>query len=182
MILPSGGRGRAAAECSFDARSPLPPDIPHSISWIEKQSRAIVRRDARNPRSPLAKVLAGSGYSIERTGYISNGEPSRYHRTFRAIGGMVDLRLAQAHPVDAVVPAWSGPWPRRSKNYRYSRRYGYVPYRAHFVSRSPVTDLTIDVDVRVRRVIGIAGGVESGEDLYDPLPGHCPLRAPPRAD
>jgi hypothetical protein len=178
LVVVSGGDGAAGSHCTVDHRPPLSRDIAHSIAWIKKQSRAVVRRDARNRQSPLGKVLGGSSYSIHETGYISNGGPSRYHRTFRVIGGLVDLRIQQPHPVDAVVPAWSSPWPRRSKNYKYSRHYGYVPYRAHFVSSRPVVDLMIDVDMRVRRVIGIEGGVESGEDLYEPLPGHCPLRPP----
>jgi hypothetical protein len=181
-VMVAAALAAGGGECKYDHRPPLPHDIPHSIEWIEAKSRAVVRRDARNPSTPLGKVLAGSGFEFDETGYISNGEHSRYHRTFRVIGGMVEIRLDEPHPVDAVVPAWEGPWPRRSKNHKYSRRYDYVPYRAHFVSSRPVVDLMVDVDMRVRRVMGIAGGVNSGEDAYDPLPGHCPLRPQPHED
>ena len=75
-----------------------------------------------------------------------------------------------------IVPAWAGRWPRRSKNHKYSRHYGYVPYRVHFASAQPVVDLMLDVDMRVRRVIGIEPGLNSDADAYNPLPGHCPLR------
>jgi hypothetical protein len=131
----------------------------------------IVRRQARRPRSPLGRIVRGAAYRVEDRGWISGSDSSN--------GGIVGIHFKKRQRVDAIVPAWAQPWSRRSFNYRYSRRFGYTPYRRHLVSRRGLTDMLIDVDMRVRRIIEITPEYKSEVDVYEPLPGHCPIRPDP---
>jgi hypothetical protein len=166
-----GGTAEAStprAHCRVDPRPPLPAYADMSIAEARARSVRVVRRQARRPRSPLGRVLGDAAYRVEELGYISGDDPHR------PVGGIVNIRFKERHPVDAIVPSWSRPWSRQSFNYRYSRRFGYTPYRVHFVARG-VRDLWVDVDMRVRRIIEIAPGLDSGAERYEPLPGHCPI-------
>src|SRR3954470_14672048 len=69
-----GGDRRVVSYCRVDPRPPLPGDVPGSTAQIIARAERVLRRDARNPRSPFAQVLAGSPYTVTDDGYTSNGE------------------------------------------------------------------------------------------------------------
>lgn len=180
LALVTASCGQAAApvstNCRFARGRPLADDIHRPTSVILKRARKILRRAARGDgHSGVHEVLAGSRYRIEDAGPWQLNDKPGYRRQFRIIGAMFDLAVTPAHPVDAVVAATGLPWPRRSPNHRYSRRYGYVEYRAHFAARS-LTDVSVLVDVRRRSVVEVGPGPDGHATQYHPVKGHCPLR------
>ena len=184
VVLAQGSdEDKTPRECRYDRRPPLARDIPRSIDDIEAGARRVLRRDAHDPGSAFAKVLGGSDYAVDENGYIASGEHGWHGRPFKVFGATLDVRIITPHGFEAVLPEWRSPWPRRSPNHRYSRRYGYVPYKAAVRSRHGVSGVTVDVDMRTRSVIGITEGV-NGEvfDSWRVLPGHCPLPPEPRED
>jgi hypothetical protein len=126
-------------------------------------------------------VLAGSPYTVTDGGIISNGEHGWHGRHYNVIGAMFDIRVEEPHGFDVTVPASAGTWPRRSPNHRYSRYLGYVPYKARMAASKGVTGLLVDVDMRIRRITSISEGF-SAVDVWEPLPGHCPLPPEPPDD
>jgi hypothetical protein len=183
-VLAQGGDGdEPARECRYDHRAPLPADIPRSIDDIEAGARRVLRRDAHDPGSAFGKVLGGSDYAVDENGYIAGGEHGWHGRASKVIGATLDVRIITPHGFEAMLPQWAAPWPRSSPNHRYSRHYGYVPYRAAAGSRDGVSGVMVDVDMRTRRVIGITEGVSGGGfDSWRVLPGHCPLPPEPAED
>jgi hypothetical protein len=175
--------GDAATEppsgCRYDHRRPLPDDIPRPEAVIIARAERILRRSARTDRrSGLAQVLAASGFRIEQRGTWQVSDKPGHGRQLRFIGAVFDIAIDRPHPVDAIVTAAGDGWPPGSPNHRYSRRYGYVEYRVHLVSPS-LTDLSILVDVRRRRVVEVGEGSSGSVTRYAPLPGQCPVRQPP---
>jgi hypothetical protein len=175
VALAAGGGGdkRVVSYCRVDPGPPLPGDVPGSTDQIIARAERVLRRDARNPQSPLAQVLAGSPYTVTSGGFTSNGEHGWHGRGEKVIGAIFDVRVDDPRPFDAIVPAARWEWPPGSTT-RYSRRAGYVPYRAHMASQKGITSLFVGVDMRTRRVTEISGGV-GGDDVWEPIPGHCPL-------
>lgn len=168
----------ASSSCRYDPRPPLPDDVRQPERVIIARAKRIFRHAATTDRrSGLVQVLAGSGYRIEEFGPWQISDKPGHGRQFRYIGAFVNIALNRPHPVDAVVSAVGDAWPVRSGNYRYSRRYGYVEYRAHLVSPS-LTGLSILVDLRRGRVAEVDGGPDPDVTRNEPVPGHCPR--PPR--
>jgi hypothetical protein len=150
--------------------------LPESV--IHPATR-ILRHAARHDfRSGLPQVLGSSAYSIDEVGEWSLNDKPGYRRQFRIIGAAMVIRVARPHPVDVdVIVAGTG-WPRGSKNYRFSRRYGYVPYRARLISKS-LMDLSVLIDVRRGKVASVEVGPSGSVDHVVPLHGSCPEKPPP---
>jgi hypothetical protein len=158
----------ARSTCSYPKGAPLPAlHLRRGVAL--RRTQQVVRRAARVDRtSGLPQLLGGSGYRVEDAG------------TWGGIGGFLDLAVERPHRVRAFVPQAGSPWPRRSPNRRFSRRYGYIPYRT-FVSARRLTALQVSVDLRRRRVVDVSGSPSGGFDREETLPGHCPL-PPPEED
>jgi hypothetical protein len=178
--LCSCGEGAAPAaagnpHCRYAHGRPLPTDIRRPRAVILRRARRILRRAARGDRrSGLPQLLRGSSYSVDEIAPYSVADTPGYRRSTSIAGASIDIRLARPRAADAVVPNAGDPWPRRSPNHRYSRRYGYVEYRSHLVARR-LKDLSVAVDVRRRRVVDVTIGLDTVAADQRPVPGHCPL-------
>jgi hypothetical protein len=181
LAATGGSSERVVSYCRADPRPPLPPDIRRPERSIIAIGQAVLRSDARNPSSAFARVLAGSWYAVDQSGVISSGQRGWHGRQDRIFGATFDVRVLRPHGFDTTVPVWGREWPRGSPNYRYSRHFGYVPYRARMASRKGLSSLSVDVDVRTRRVIDISSGLDA-PDIWEPIAGHCPLRPFPPED
>src|SRR5438876_3260314 len=103
-----GGDKRVVSYCRADPR-PLPGDIPASIGSIKAGARKVLRREARDPSSSFARVLAGSPYTVVEEGYISSGDHGWHGRQDKVIGAIFDVRVEDPRPFDAIVPAYRYP-------------------------------------------------------------------------
>ena len=169
----------AARVCRYDRRPPRPDDIRRPERVILGKAKAILRRAAEHDRrSGLPAVLGGSGYRVQEIGTWTLSDKPGYGRQDRIIGAIVDIALDRPHPVDAVVIAAGTGWPRRSQNFRYSRRFGYVVHHARLTARW-LGGLSVLVDVRRGRVAEVGPGPDPSITGFVPLPGHCPLKQPP---
>jgi hypothetical protein len=172
-------RTEASSGCRYDHRRPLPDDVRQPEAVILERAKRILRRTATTDRrSGLAQLLAGSGYRIEGVGTWQLNDKPGHGRQFRIVGAAIEVAIDRPHPVDAIVTVAGDGWPTGSRNYRYSRRYGYVEHRAHLASPS-LTGLLIGVDLRRRRVIDVGPDPETYVTRYEPVAGHCPLHPPP---
>jgi hypothetical protein len=177
---PTKAATEASSGCRYDHRRALPDHIRQPEARVVAWAKRILRRAARSDRrSGLVQVLAGSGYRIEDGGTWSTSDKPLHGGRPRVIGAAIDIALDRPHRVDAIVAAAGDGWPRKSRNYRYSRRYGYVEHRAHLTSPS-LTGVEILVDVRRGKVAEVGPGPSGEVTLFEPVAGHCPLPpAPP---
>jgi hypothetical protein len=172
--------GEASRRCHYDARPPLPDDIRQPERVILTRARRILRESAkRDLRSGLPQVLEGSRYRIEDIGTWTLSDKRGPGGRDRIIGATIDIALERPHPVNAIVVAAGTGWPQRSPRFRYSRHFGYVVHRARLTARS-LGGLSVLVDVRRGRIAEVGPGTDPSVTGFVPLPGHCPLRPPPR--
>jgi hypothetical protein len=180
-LAAGGGSGeRVVSYCRIDPRPRLPGDVPGSTDQIIARAERVLRRDAHDPRSPFAQVLAGSPYTVTESGITSNGQHGWHGRADKVIGAVFDVRVDDPRPFDAIVPSARWEWPPGSIT-RYSHHAGYVPYRVHMATQKGLTSLFVGVDMRTRRVTELSGDVD-GDDVWEPVPGHCPLPPEPPGD
>lgn len=154
--------------------APSAPDDPTSpfvdplTTTQVTQAQLDVQRDATSPLADLNHVLGLTGYTIESTGVLTQGEDPATGKEIN-IGASIVLNLNAAINVSTTVPSWRPSTPE------------YVAFRAQFTGTA-VTDLFVDVDLRTNTIINISPGPDSNATTFAPVPGTPQLPPEPRED